>query len=759
VIRKVLLVKGIVQGVGFRPFCAKLAKELKLGGSVQNNSSGVLIELCGSNENIDEFSKRLLDEAPPLAMIQTIEIISEEKLLGPIGEFTIKASERQEMQLVLIPPDIATCDDCLQEMRDPNDKRYRYPFINCTNCGPRYTIIKELPYDRTKTTMACFPMCDDCSSEYNDVTDRRYHAQPNACPECGPTLWLCDARGKRLASNDEAIALAKAHLKAGHILAVKGIGGYHLACDPRNDEAVRALRARKKRPDKPFALMAKDFKAAEKVVLLNGMARKLLASPRRPIVVCPKAKGCGPLLSAYVAPNIDTYGVMLPYTPIQHLLLEDEDLDLLIMTSANLSDEPLVAGNREALQKLASITDYYLMHDRDIYVKIDDSVIAMAGNTPIFTRRARGYVPQPYISKDVLPPIFGAGGEMKSTFSVSHDHYIFTSQYLGDLKEVASIALYEHVMDMFLSLYEISPLFLVHDKHPMYLSTKIAKDKLPEVKDSLAVQHHHAHLAACLWDNDFQGEAMGLILDGTGFGDDGNIWGGEILVGNAKSFIRWGHLLEAPLPGGDKAVLEPWRFALSILLKTFGLDKSMELADKFWPDRKRTSEALIRNMNIYVKTSSAGRLFDAVASLLGLRDAVTYDAQAAIELEALAKGRECAPFRLERENGHLILDWRPAIEWLIMGLMGGKRKERLAAGFHDGFAAALAQACKDISLETGIRHVALSGGVWQNKRLLNVTCALLRRAGLEPLVHKNTSPNDECISLGQIAIGIERWSK
>ena len=759
-IRKVLLVKGIVQGVGFRPFCVKLAKDLKLGGSVQNNSSGVLIELRGSHENIQEFVRKLLEEAPPLAMIQNVEVVSEEKApVGPPGDFTIKASEKQEMQLVLIPPDIATCDDCLREMRDPKDKRYRYPFINCTNCGPRYTIIRELPYDRAKTTMACFPMCDDCSSEYSDVTNRRYHAQPNACPKCGPTLWLCDARGNRMALNDEAIALAKEHLKTGHILAVKGIGGYHLACDPKNDEAIRTLRIRKKRPDKPFALMAKDLKAAEKVVLLNDKARNLLTSPRRPIVVCPKAKGCGFLLSDYVAPNIDTYGVMLPYTPIQHLLLEDEDLDLLIMTSANLSDEPLVAGNREALKKLSFIADYYLMHDRDIYIKIDDSVIAMAGKIPIFTRRARGYVPQPYISNDVLPPIFGAGGEMKSTFSVSHDHYIFTSQYLGDLKEVASIALYEHVMDMFLSLYEISPLYLVHDKHPLYLSTNIAKKKLPELKDCLAVQHHHAHLAACLWDNNFHGEAIGLILDGTGFGDDGNIWGGEILVGNAKSFIRWGHLLEAPLPGGDKAVLEPWRFALSVLLKTFGQDRSMELAGKFWPDRKKTSEALIKNMDIYVKTSSAGRLFDAAASLLGLRDVISYDAQAAIEMEALAKGKACAPFRLEHENSQIVLDWRTAIEWLVIELMHGGRKEQLAAGFHDGFAVMLAETCKAVSSETGIRHVALSGGVWQNKRLLSITCALLKRAGLKPLIHKNTSPNDECISLGQIAIGIAHWSK
>lgn len=751
--RKVFLVKGVVQGVGFRPFCSRMAKELELGGSVQNNSSGVIIELYGTDKNIKTFMERLIEEAPPLAMIQAIEVVCEDDVPEGLKDFTIRTSEKQEIQQVLIPPDIATCDDCLREMRDPGDKRYRYPFINCTNCGPRYTIIKGLPYDRTKTTMACFPMCEDCSREYHDVTDRRYHAQPNACSRCGPTLWICDVKGKRLAINDEAIELTKRYLKMGKILAIKGVGGYHLACDPKNDEAVRTLRVRKRRRDKPFALMAKNLDAARKVVFINEMAEKLLLSPRRPIVVCPK-RSCD-RLSDYVAPNIDTYGVMLPYTPVHHLLLEDQDL--LIMTSANLSDEPLVAGNREALRDLGSIADYFLMHDRDIYVKIDDSVIALAGRTPILTRRARGYVPQPYISKDLLPPIFGAGGEMKSTFSVAHDHYIFTSQYLGDLKELSSISLYEHVMDLFLLLYEISPSYLVYDKHPLYLSTRIAKNKLSHIKDSIAVQHHHAHLAACLWDNHFTGEAIGLILDGTGYGDDGNIWGGEFLVGSAKNFIRVGNFLNAPLPGGDKAVLEPWRFALSLLVETFGKEKALELARMFWPKREKMLEPILRNLGIYIKTSSAGRLFDAAASILGLRDVVSYDAQAAIELEAMAKGKECAPFDIKDEGSDLLLDWRPAIEWLVEGLKH-KGKEQLAAGFHDGLSRALVEVSKRLASQTGIRHVALSGGVWQNKRLLSVTSALLKKEGLEPLVHKNTSPNDECISLGQVAVGIDHWS-
>ena len=750
--KKIFLVKGVVQGVGFRPFCSKLAKELKLGGSVQNNSSGVLIELHGDRKSIELYAEKLVDEAPPLAMIQSVESIYEDETSTDPEDFIIRESEKQDIQKVLIPPDIATCEDCLKEMRDPNDKRYRYPFINCTNCGPRYTIIKELPYDRTKTTMACFPMCDECRKEYSDVSNRRYHAQPNACPNCGPTLWLCDAKGEKMAINNDAVLLASKYLREGKILAIKGIGGYHLACDPRNDRAVKELRIRKKRPDKPFALMARDLEAAKSIVLINEKAMKLLLSPRRPIVVCPKGKDDN--LSKYVAPNIDTYGIMLPYTPIHHLLLQEQDL--LIMTSANISDEPLVAENREALEKLGSIADYFLMHNRDIYVKIDDSVIAMAGMTPIFTRRARGYVPQPYTSKKALPPIFGAGGEMKSTFSVTHDHYIFTSQYLGDLKDISSIALYEHVMDMFLSLYEISPSYLVYDKHPLYLSTRIASNKLSSLKCKLSVQHHHAHLAACLWDNDFSGEAIGLMLDGTGFGDDESIWGGEILIGSAKSFSRAGHLLQAPLPGGDKAVLEPWRFALSLMLQTFEKMEALQIALQLWPKEQDKIKLIAQNADKYVKTSSAGRLFDAAASILGLRNKVSYDAQAAIELEAIAKGKECAPFDTIEKGDALLIDWRPAIRWLIEG-MNKKNKAQLAAGFHDGLSKVLVNVSTKLAAQSGIRHVALSGGVWQNRRLLNVTCALLKEAGLIPLIHKRTSPNDECISLGQVAVGIAHW--
>jgi hydrogenase maturation protein HypF len=753
----VVLVTGVVQGVGFRPFVARLAHNLGLSGRVKNTSSGVVIIVQGSEDGINEFLRRLKDEHPAIASIQKITIESKKQIAIEEADhsFAIEQSERQDRQEVLIPPDIATCDDCLREMDDPSNRRYRYPFINCTNCGPRYTIIRALPYDRAQTTMACFPMCEACNEEYEDPEDRRYHAQPNACRACGPKIWLAGPYGEAIATGDEAIDVAIAALKNGKIVAIKGIGGYHLACDPTSDAVVTKLRERKGRPSKPFAIMAADLNQADALAYITPAARELLLSPRRPIVICPKRANVK--ISPAVAPAQDTIGIMLPYTPIHHLIMKD--MPALIMTSANISDSPLISGNREALKSLQGIADAFLMHNRDIYVRIDDSVMSMAGNRPVFLRRARGYVPQPFIADDEAPPILGAGAEMKATFSLSHGRLIFTSQYLGDMKELPSLALYEEVLSHMIALYNVRPRFLVYDLHPQFLSTSIAKRSLSGIEDSLPVQHHFAHFAACLQENRHYEEAMGLIMDGTGYGEDGSVWGGELLAGSLSSCRRIGHLLPTPLLGGDRSVLEPWRHALSLMATALGEGEAIKWASRLWPQKEELMRPVLTSAKASPITTSCGRLFDGIAALLGVRDSITYDAQAAMELEAMACGAgEFAPFSVVAQNEHILIDWRPAVIWTLERL-GHIEPAKIAAAFHDGLSKSLAEACSTASEMFGLKHVALSGGTWQNRRLFSMTCSSLRRLGLLPLVHRFLPPNDECVSFGQVAVGITRWGR
>ncbi|MFP4482965.1 MAG: carbamoyltransferase HypF, partial [Thermovirgaceae bacterium] len=526
-----LTVTGVVQGIGFRPFCVRLANEISLFGSVSNTSSGVRIEIVGTKEQLDEYESRLFTDAPPLASIQDVSRLGADKKVEVCPDrFVIEPSESEQENTVLIPPDIAVCGDCLKEMADSSDRRFRYPFINCTNCGPRYSIVRELPYDRPKTTMSEFCMCALCEEEYKDPGDRRFHAQPVACPDCGPHVWLVESKSSAtVARKEEAIDSAVKYLLAGRLLAIKGLGGFHIACLPE-DQPVSLLRERKKRPDKPLAIMVRDMETAEKVVHTSPEVYQMMSSPRTPIVICPQKKGAN--MSGLLAPGQDTLGVMLPYTPLHHLIMER--IPMLVMTSANFSESPILATNEEALKDLSGIVDFLLLHDRKIENRIDDSVVTFADKGQILLRRARGFVPHPVIASGKLPPVLACGPEMKSTFALSLGKSVIASQYLGDLKRLETALYYEKTLRHFLDLFRFTPQLVVKDMHPQYVSGFIADKVLQGKKESLKVQHHHAHMASCLLEKAVEGPVMGLILDGTGYGTDGSIWGGEILFGDCR---------------------------------------------------------------------------------------------------------------------------------------------------------------------------------------------------------------------------------
>jgi len=746
-----LNVTGVVQGIGFRPFCVWLANQIGLSGSVSNTSSGVEIELYGTKEQLDRYESRLFTDAPPLANIQDISRVGtdENTDVRPEG-FVIKQSKSGRENTVLIPPDIAVCSDCLREMADPADRRYRYPFINCTNCGPRYSIVRELPYDRPKTTMSEFTMCARCEREYRDPGDRRFHAQPVACPVCGPGVWLVESKSAAtIAVKEEAIDIAVKYLLDGRILAIKGLGGFHIACLPE-DEPVTLLRERKKRPHKPFALMIRDMETVRSVVCTSPEAEQMMRSPRCPIVICPKKKGKN--ISELLAPGQDTLGVMLPYTPLHHLIMER--IPMLVMTSANLSESPILATNEEALRNLTRIVDFLLLHDRKIQNRIDDSVVTFAGKRQVLLRRARGFVPHPVVTAEKLPPVLACGPEMKSTFALSIGKSVIASQYLGDLKRLETALYYERTLRHFLELFRFTPRLIVKDMHPQYVSGYIVDKVLGDGIESLKVQHHHAHMASCLLEKGIEGPVIGLILDGTGYGTDGNIWGGEILFGDSHAFERAGHLRTAPLPGGEKSITEPWRFALSLLIETFGKAEGIQKALCLWPAHEAIIPAVAESAKESPVTSSCGRLFDAVAALTGIRSRVSYDGQAAMELEACAEGagRRKVPFAVIHEKDAYVVDWRPAVSWILENLKElGPRK--IAAAFHAGLAEALAEACLKVSRDYGVRKVVLSGGVWQNRRLLSLAIGALRSKNLEPLWHSSLAPNDEAVSVGQIAVG------
>jgi hydrogenase maturation protein HypF len=555
-----------------------------------------------------------------------------------------------------------------------------------------------------------------------------------------------------LEEGDKALHESIRALKSGSIIALKGLGGFHIACLPE-DIPVLTLRERKKRPAKPFALMARDDAAAEGLVFLSPYSRQLLNSPRCPIVICPRKPISG--ISDHVAPSQDSLGIMLPYTPLHHLIMEE--LPILVMTSANLSDEPLISENGEVLEKLKGVADLFLVHDRPIIMKIDDTVIAPAGKRSIILRRGRGYVPHPILTKGEMPQILAAGAEMKSTFSLVRGGEIFPSQYIGDMKQLDSAVYFEKTLRHFIKLFDLKPTLLAADLHPSYACTGIAKRVMGTPKETLFVQHHHAHMAACLVENGFEGKALGIILDGTGLGSDRHIWGGEFLLGNAHSFARLGHFEEAPLPGGDRAVLEPWRFALALMERALGREHAKGIAERLWPTRRLFFDKILTTLDTAPRTSSCGRLFDAVSAILGIREEVSYEGQAAMELESAALGNSRpAPFEIREENGLIILEWKPLVKWLVTeGLHLGP--EKASSAFHFGLADILSDIALELSKRTGVRETALSGGVWQNKRLLSLALPLLERKGLKPLIHRVLSPNDECVSVGQAAVAAAHW--
>jgi len=747
-------VQGIVQGVGFRPFVYNLAVSLGLSGFVLNTTACVVIEVEGDFGAVQRFRDELTSRAPVLAQVDRIM----ESTLEAAGyrDFEIRKSAGDREQLVLVPPDIATCDDCRRDLTDPANRRFRYPFTNCTNCGPRYTITRDIPYDRPSTTMSEFPMCAACQSEYENPADRRFHAQPNACPVCGPWVELWD-RDKPVAARGEALGRAVALLREGHIIAIKGLGGFHLACDAANNAAVRQLRERKRRTDKPFAVMVRDLEAAGRICVLSDAERAILSGIRRPIVILPRRADSG--VSPAVAPNNRTIGMMLPYTPLHHLLFEptagEQPFLAVVMTSGNLSEEPIAAHNDEALSRLRELADFFLLHNREIHTRADDSVVRTLGGQDLVLRRSRGWVPQPIDLGLDLPEVLACGGELKSTFCLTKGHYAILSQHIGDLENYETLQFFEETLDKMKRFYRVTPRRVAHDLHPDYLSTRLAQSL--EGVELIGVQHHHAHIASCMAENHLSGKVIGVALDGTGYGVDGAIWGGEFLVCDFTAFERRAYLRYVSLPGGDAAIHEPWRMALSYLLDAFGeIEPDLPPFREVAEPRRRFVEAMLRRGVSVVRTSSCGRLFDAVASLIGLRHVVNYEGQAAIELEMLASGGEARGYPFELSGDPLQVDLREMTRALVADVRKGVSSTAISARFHRTVADVVVQVCRRIRREEGLKRVCLSGGTFQNMVLLTAVTSSLERDGFEVFPHRKVPPNDGGLSLGQAVIAAAR---
>ena len=747
-------IEGTVQGVGFRPYVHRLAGELGLAGFVLNDAHGVLVEVEGDADAVDSFLERLGPDAPPLAVVESV-LVTEGEAVGDTA-FAIRPSPRGELPDAPVTPDSATCEHCLRELFDPADRRYRYPFINCTNCGPRFTIVRGIPYDRPLTTMAGFAMCERCRAEYEDPADRRFHAQPNACPVCGPSVALLRGDGTPLEATDP-IAAAAAALVEGQIVAIKGIGGYHLACRADDEQAVAALRGRKHREDKPFALIAPSVEAVLALVRLDEPACRLLTSAARPIVLAPRLADA-PVADA-VAPGAPELGVMLPYSPLHHLLLADAGA-VLVLTSGNVSDEPIAFRDEDALTRLAPIADLLLVHDRPIETRTDDSVTrVLAGRRPMFLRRSRGYVPANLpLPADAERPILACGAELKNTFCVARGARAWVSHHIGDLQNFETLQSLTEGIAHFERLFAVEPEIVVHDLHPEYLSTKYALER-PGV-ELVGVQHHHAHLAAALAEHGEPGTAVGAIFDGTGYGTDGAAWGGELLAGDVGSFARLGALREVPLPGGERAIRQPWRMACAWLLDAVGPEARLPrglaaaVTPGAWADVRRIAQAGIASP----MTSSVGRLFDAVAAICGVRAEVNYEGQAAIELEAACDPAERGryPMAVLEESGRLVIDPRETIRAVASDADAGVPVGILAARFHSTVAAATVEAVVRLAERAGTETAVLSGGVFNNRRLAEATEAGLERAGLRALIPERLPPGDGGISYGQAAVAAWR---
>ena len=755
-------VRGRVQGVGFRPFVYRLAREIGLAGHVGNDPRGAFIELEGPPRLLGEFTARLMAELPPLAKIASLQ----ETPLEPTGddEFRILPSAVHGEQNAEITPDTATCADCLAEMRSPADRRYRYPFINCTNCGPRYSIIRAVPYDRHNTTMSVFAMCPSCRAEYDDPADRRFHAQPNACGKCGPHVWFTDSQGREIAG--DAVRMAAQRLNCGGIVAVKGLGGFHLACRADHDGAVAELRRRKAREAKPLAVMVRSVGMARSLVLLDAPSTRALISAARPIILAPKLPGAP--ISEHVAPESECFGVMLPYTPL-HALLFDEDTGPLVMTSGNPSEEPLCCDNDEARQRLGSIADGFLLHNREIERRVDDSValaVTLPGNPPepvvVPLRRARGYAPAPIrVPASAQTPILATGGDLKSTVCVLSGSEAVLSEHLGELMNPAAYRNFVGTGTRLQELLDVRPEIVACDLHPAYVSSRYARSLGLR---TAAVQHHHAHIVSCMAENGVEGEVVGLACDGTGYGLDGTIWGCETLVCTEAEVTRVGHLRTYPLAGGDAVAVETWRPAAGLLYEVFGEEwpRSAEAAmrqadaDALTLTRKRLAAPESR----IVRASSLGRLFDGVAFLLGLCARNRYEAEAAMTLEALAAAcKHAEPFEwrlTETSDGTTAADFGPMLTALLDGIKAGRPAGEQARAFHETVAAMLAACANRAAERAGLNRVMLSGGCFANRLLLMRVWELLREAGRDVYIHRLAPPGDGGIALGQAVVAAAR---
>ena len=749
--RKYIAVNGIVQGVGFRPYIYKLAKELQLTGFVSNSSSGVIIEIEGLENVLEKFIERLPIEAPPLSDISEIQSTDIEPQKS--DSFIIRLSESDNDVQTLISPDVSICEDCLNELFNESDRRFHYPFINCTNCGPRYTIIKTIPYDRPFTSMAKFNMCPECQREYDDPSNRRFHAQPNACPICGPKVWYeYNPKTEVTLENADCFKQAVDDLIQGKILAIKGLGGYHLAVDAANELAIARLRDRKNREEKPLAVMVNDLETAEKLVHINSIEKKLLSSEQRPIVLLQKKENIP--VAENVAPGNKRLGVMLPYTPLHYILfdylkqiLTDNNEPILVMTSANLSEEPIAISNEDARERLGNIGDAYLMHDRDILIRADDSVVMEVNDQPVFFRRSRGYAPRPVFIKENGPSILAVGAELKNTICLLKSNRAFLSQHIGDLENLRANEFFTSSIEHLQKIFEINPEAIIHDLHPGYFSTQWVKEQ--QDMPIFAVQHHHAHLASVMAEWQLDEPVIGIILDGTGYGYDKTIWGGEILQGDYLNIKRLACFEPMPLPGGDAAIKEPWRIAAAYLYQNFGGD----LPDlPFMQNRPIDiiKQMIDKSINC-VMTSSCGRLFDAIAAMSGGRTEIRYEAQAAIEMMQGVKNLNVDPFAFTTDWPHIPI--KPILDSVIDAIRQKTSFEVIAARFHKTLIELFTKTAIKARKQSNINIVVLSGGVFQNEILAKYLGLSLQNAGFKVYQNKQVPSNDGGISLGQVVIG------
>jgi hydrogenase maturation protein HypF len=755
VINKRLHITGIVQGVGFRPTVFNLAQRYSLTGWVLNNAHGVEIELRGSEQNVQAVIQDLRQNPPPLSVIDSFTV--EDAPDQAFTEFQIRHSVDDPSDFLPVSPDLNICPDCRRELFDSSDRRYRYPFINCTNCGPRFSIVTGIPYDRPNTSMAGFSLCPDCAEEYRDPANRRFHAQPIACPVCGPQIWY-EESGQKLAERETALQAARKALAEGKILAVKGLGGFHLVCDAQNPQTVEKLRLRKRRSGKPFALMAFDLETIREFSRVSLDEENLLNSPTAPVVLL-ETTAAGKELACLVAPDQNRLGFMLPYTPLHLLLLEPAEgfPKVLVMTSGNLSEEPIAYTNPDAQSRLSQLVDGFLLHDRPIHTRIDDSVISVIEGIPHIQRRARGFAPLPLqISSNAIPTL-ACGTELKNTFCLVRDRYAFVSHHIGDLENQETLTAFEDAIRHYEKIFRIKPQLLAADMHPDYLASRYARQRAAEENLPLVeVQHHHAHIVSCMADNGLKQHerVIGLAFDGTGFGTDGAIWGGEVLLADWKGFQRLCHLEYMPLPGGEAAVRKPARMALSLILQA-GIDPDcfpFPFQQALDPEEQAAVANQVRTGFNTPKTSSVGRLFDGVAALIGLHQQISYEAQNAIALETIADPNEQSSYDFPIEDGQILVS--PLIQAIVEDIKQKVAPAVISGRFHNGLTACAVTVCEQIRSQTGLRQVALSGGVWQNKILIRQTIAALKASNFEVFWPRKLPTNDGGVSLGQALVAL-----